>query len=181
MQRLLKRNGISTVVCDQCPYGLYSRCTDGSYKLSLKPTRWASNSPFMLERLSERCTNYHQRESLMGKNARDAAYYPPALILEILRGMRDTADHARLHDDEGRVLAAATTQNSDVAIPPSVASHQQMCDERDRVVSVADSKPSFFRRANWQKTQIKMCFKQILSGRVYPGGVTPGRHRSSHY
>ena len=60
--------------------------------MAKKPTRWASSSQHMLARLSRRCQQNHQHQHLDGGRTRDAAFYPPDLVLEILRGIRDTTD-----------------------------------------------------------------------------------------
>ena len=46
----------------------------------------------MLRRLSKKCTGTHPHQPLLGGRAAQAAFYPPGLVLEILRGIRDTAD-----------------------------------------------------------------------------------------
>ena len=47
----------------------------------------------MLARLSTRCSKDHDHQHLLGGRAANAAYYAPELITEILRGIRDTANH----------------------------------------------------------------------------------------
>lgn len=46
----------------------------------------------MLARLSACCPGDHEHQHLIGGRAADAAFYPPELITNILRGIRDTAD-----------------------------------------------------------------------------------------
>ena len=46
----------------------------------------------MLRRLGKKCTGTHPHQHLVAGRAADAAFYPPGLVLEILRGIRDTAD-----------------------------------------------------------------------------------------
>ena len=65
-----------------------------------KPTRWASSSPHMLRRLSKRCSKNHEHQPLVGGRAKACENYPPELITEILRGIRDTADHEEEWGDE---------------------------------------------------------------------------------
>lgn len=94
MRKLMSQPTVDRMVSHQCEYGLFSTSSDGEMRLSKKPTRWLSNSPFMLERLKRRCSGQHEHQQLTGGRARHAETYPPDLILEILRGMRDTADMA---------------------------------------------------------------------------------------
>ena len=52
----------------------------------------------MITRLSKRCGGEHAHQHLVGGRAKHAEDYPLELISEILRGIRDTADH---EDDWG--------------------------------------------------------------------------------
>ena len=47
----------------------------------------------MIKRLSRRCSGAHVHQHLVGGRAKAAEDYSLDLISEILRGMRDTADH----------------------------------------------------------------------------------------
>ena len=92
MKRLLNHPGVNSVVSDQCQYGLLTPGPEGKLLPAKKPTRWASTSSHMLARLSARCPGNHEHQHLVGGRAANAAFYPPGLIINILRGMRDTAD-----------------------------------------------------------------------------------------
>ena len=93
MLRLLKHPRVLTVTSDQCQYGLLTTSmVDGRPLAAKKPTRWATTSPQMAKRLSRKCSRDHEHGHLLGGRAASAALYPEDLILEILRGMRDTAD-----------------------------------------------------------------------------------------
>ena len=94
MEKLLREKGVKSVVSDQCMYNLMTHGEDGSPMLAKKPTRWASSSPWMLKRLSRRCSKDHIHQQLVGGRAKSAEDYPLELITQILRGMRDTADFA---------------------------------------------------------------------------------------
>ena len=52
--RMLKLEGVSTVVNDQCMFGLIAKGPDGTSLPAKKPTRWMSNSSFMLDRTRKR-------------------------------------------------------------------------------------------------------------------------------
>ena len=92
MLDLLKHHRVGTSVSHQCEYGLYAMSPSGERLRAMKPTRWASSSPQMLERLNKRCQRDHRHQHLDGGRTRAAAFYPPELVLEILCGIRDTAD-----------------------------------------------------------------------------------------
>ena len=92
MEKVLKHPRVGTSVADQCMYGLMTMDGNGNLVEAQKPTKWASSSRQMLERLSTRCDKSHSHQHLVGGRAAAAAYYPAKLISQILRGMRDTAD-----------------------------------------------------------------------------------------
>lgn len=93
MQRLMEHPKVSSVVSDQCEYGLLTPNGDGVPTPAKKPTRWMSSSAMMLKRLSRRCSGKHVHQHLVGGRAKAAEDYSVQLVTDILRGMRDTADH----------------------------------------------------------------------------------------
>ena len=90
--KLLDHPRVGAVVSDQCEYGLLTPDPSGVPTPAKKPTRWMSSSPFMLQRLSRRCSGEHQHQHLVGGRAKAAEDYSLDLITEIRRGMRDPAD-----------------------------------------------------------------------------------------
>ena len=60
----------------------------------MKPTRFMSSSPQMLEQLDRRCDRSHVHRHLTGGRCAEAAFYPLPLIKAILKGIKAT------HDDE---------------------------------------------------------------------------------
>ena len=132
MLRLLKSSKVNVTVADQCMYGLVTKGPEGEPMSAKKPTQWASTSPQMLKRLSTRCDGSHSHQHLIGGRAAAAAYYPPKLISQILRGMRDTADAenveslwtpemgvamvaAAMHHDQPATSLVAAYRESDLA------------------------------------------------------------------
>ena len=113
MVDLLSLPKVSSVVSDQCEYGLLTPGPGGVPMAAKKPTRWASSSPHMLKRLSKRCSKTHEHQQLQGGRAKACENYPIELITEILRGIRDTADHEEEWGDEcvssldAKVMSAA--------------------------------------------------------------------------
>ena len=112
MLRILSDHRVGTSVADQCMYGLTTHGPDGDPMAAQKPTKWASSSPQMLRRLNTRCDKSHSHQHLVGGRAAAAAYYPPKLISQILRSMRDTADaefkeHEITHDMAEAMVSAA--------------------------------------------------------------------------
>ena len=99
VERLLNHPKVSAVVSDQCEYGLLTPDANGLPTPAKKPTRWMSTSAPMLKRLSRRCSGKHVHQHLVGGRAKAAEDYSLDLITEILRGMRDTADHEDKWDD----------------------------------------------------------------------------------
>ena len=93
MMRLLQHPKVATVTSDQCEYGLLTPDAHGNPTPAKKPTRWMSSSPQMLKRLSRRCKGDHVHQHLVGGRAKAAEDYSLELVTDILRGMRDTADH----------------------------------------------------------------------------------------
>ena len=83
MQKLLAHPRVNSVVSDQCQYGLVTPGGKGELMPAKKPTRWASTSPHMLNRLKARCPGDHIHQHLMGGRAANAAFYPPELIRNI--------------------------------------------------------------------------------------------------
>ena len=93
MVELLQHDDVKSVISHQCEYGLTSPDKSGTLQPVLKPTRWMSSSQHMINRLSRRCSRTHTHQQLVSGRAAAAAFYPMKLMLEILRGMRDEADH----------------------------------------------------------------------------------------
>ena len=54
----------------------------------MKPTRWLSNSPYVLNILSRRCARDHHHQVLIGGRAQQAQVYPEELCCCILKGLR---------------------------------------------------------------------------------------------
>ena len=93
VERIMEHPRVTAVVSDQCEYGLLTPDSQGEPTPAKKPTRWMSSSPHMLKRLSKRCKGLHVHQHLIGGRAKAAEDYSLDLISEIIRGMRDTADH----------------------------------------------------------------------------------------
>ena len=98
--RLLKHPKVSSLISDQCEYGLLTPDGNGEPTPAKKPTRWMSSSPFMVHRLSRRCSGDHVHQHLVEGRAKAAEDYSLELITEILRGIRDTADAEEKWGDE---------------------------------------------------------------------------------
>ena len=71
-----------------------ARRADGTLGPVYKPTKWLSNSPAILARLTRKCARgHHEHVQLIGRRAAAAAIYPPNLCVQILRGFRDQIRH----------------------------------------------------------------------------------------
>ena len=92
MIQLLQHPGVLRVTGHMCPHGMMSRDEHGP-GLVLKPTGWATNSPYIAEQVSAQCSNkggasYHRHVPLLFGRARAAQIYPPKLCTAILKGLR---------------------------------------------------------------------------------------------
>ena len=88
IRKLLDRADVGTVVADMCQFGMEMKDDDGVMKPVLKPTRWLSNSPYLLHALNRRCNHEHEHTNLIRGRARKAQVYPHRLCTSILRGLR---------------------------------------------------------------------------------------------
>ncbi len=85
--KLLATSGVSAVVAHQCAFGLQTNTQDGGRAPAMKPTRFMSSAPAVLEALSRKCPGGHAHAPLLGgTRARDAAVYPPGLCKAIAQG-----------------------------------------------------------------------------------------------
>ena len=85
--KLRALEGVGAVVSHQCEFGLETTAADGRRALALKPTRFMSSAPAVLEALSRRCQGGHAHAPLLGgTRAKDAAVYPPGLCKAIAQG-----------------------------------------------------------------------------------------------
>ncbi len=85
--KLLATSGVSAVVAHQCAFGLQTSTQDGGQAPAMKPTRFMSSAPAVLEALSRKCPGGHSHATLLGgTRARDAAMYPPGLCKAIAQG-----------------------------------------------------------------------------------------------
>ena len=107
MERLFKRQGIWSVVSDQCQYDQ----TGGGNLPLRKRTRYVANGQHLLHHLRKRCrgtrrgqcTNGLPHGSVCGQRAVKAAIYPQKLCLAISKGI--IRQHTK-HDDESDDSAA---------------------------------------------------------------------------
>ncbi len=75
-----------------CAYGMKSQDAEGEGQV-LKPTGWATNSPYIAEQVSKLCSNRwrgakHRHVHLISGRAKAAEVYPPRLCTAILKGLR---------------------------------------------------------------------------------------------
>ena len=71
-------------------FGLVTKGENGKLMFAKKPTRWMTNSIFMVELLNVKCDKQHKHQHLVGGRAAAAALYPPNLLRAILKGMART-------------------------------------------------------------------------------------------
>ena len=92
---------------DQCMYGLLiTGQSEGELMAAKKPTRFASNSWFILEELQIRCDGGHVHQPLVGGRAAKAAEYPDDLCEAFGRGLAGQIAYDRSHRVCTGVLSA---------------------------------------------------------------------------
>ena len=96
-------------------FDLMTPSGDGT-ALAMKPTRFMSNSPQMIQCLSRTCDKSHTHQPLAGGRCAAAAFYPLPLVRAILEGMRATTEHIE------RVKAQSMDCNSIISAVTSAAS-----------------------------------------------------------
>ena len=79
---VLNLPGMSSIVSHMCQFGMATVDAEGE-ALVLKPTRWMSNCPAILEELHRRCPRDHRHGSLMGGRA--AAEKSPRQLAALAR------------------------------------------------------------------------------------------------
>ena len=91
--QVLQKNGVDSVVGDQCQYDQKDQASGEPIK---KPTRWMSNAPGVLKSLGRRCKGRGgacsmggQHRVCSGGRARAAAIYPFVLCKAILHGLKN--------------------------------------------------------------------------------------------
>ena len=93
---VMKENGVETIIGDQCMYGLVTMTGNGKQP-ARKRTRFMSNAPEILKRLSRRCLGEHQHQHLVSGRARGAAEYPDDLCRAICQGYIKQREHQHNH------------------------------------------------------------------------------------
>merc|ERR1712026_196004 len=83
---LLQMEGVSTVIADQCMYGLRTWKVRGE-ALAKKPTKFATNSECVKLELGVRCDKKHVHQPLLNNGAKLAEKYPKKLCTAMCRGM----------------------------------------------------------------------------------------------
>ena len=82
---MMRNPHVSTVVGDQCRFGLRNTSGDGA-SWARKRTRFMSNAPEILRELGGLCRGGHVHTPLLNGSAKAAARYPPDLCRAICRG-----------------------------------------------------------------------------------------------
>ena len=97
MRKILKMEGVSTVVGDQCQFGLKTNGAMGAPAPARKRTRFLSNSNEILRELGKLCPGDHVHQPLVGGRAEKAAAYPEGLCRAICRGLVKQMDQEKGH------------------------------------------------------------------------------------
>ena len=126
MMNLTKNPNVHVVVSDQCEYGPRTRGVDGRLVHEQKPTKWATSSIYMADRLKTLRSRTHTHQHLEGNRAAAAAFYPTQLITEILRGIRDTADAEQPEADPDHLRPQTLPSHSIRSVRPTSTSHDDV-------------------------------------------------------
>ena len=164
MRALLEHADVGTATADQCMYSLYTRGPNGEMTVAKKHTKCASNNPYMLARLRRRCDRSHAHQHVEGGRTAEAAYYPPDLIVEILRGVRDDADAMLLNseqEEQGKLLAAVAQSGLNVTTDQPTYAQQSRSEEASNSI---ENTRSQFKVLDGTFTEVNWSFKDSYSG-----------------
>ena len=107
MEEMLNMPNVDSVIADQCMYGLVTRGVAGGPEMpAKKPTRFVSNSWYILQELGIRCDHSHTHQHLVGGRAARAAEYPDLLCEAMCRGLVNQIRY----DRSGRVCVSGIEQ-----------------------------------------------------------------------
>ena len=87
IRKVMKMDGVSCVIADQCQYGLTTEVR-GEKMPARKRTRFMSNAGEVLAQLNKKCDGTHTHEPLLNNRAGPAAIYPDGLCKAICKGMQ---------------------------------------------------------------------------------------------
>ena len=96
VQELLKMEGVSVELGDQCVFGQTIINEDKKVALAMKPTNWMGNDKFILTAVGRKCPNrscpkdspVHVHQTLIGGRAKATESYPERLCIAILKALR---------------------------------------------------------------------------------------------
>ena len=165
MMKILKMKDVSTVVGDQCQFGLETIGPAGASAPARKRTRFMSNSNEILKELGRLCPGDHVHQHLVSGRAERAAVYPEGLCRAICRGLVRQMEVQR-----GQVLQLLNLSAADVVkdVPEDEESQNQWQAAWDDV-SGKEFDPSGVRAA-------RALDKHVNMQKGY-GGISPGRKR----
>ena len=92
---------------DQCMYGLKTLGKDGVQMSAKKPTRFMTNSAYIVKRLSKVCDHSHEHQELLDGRAKYAARYPVELCRAICQGLME-----EIRDEESNLKCVMSLTNA---------------------------------------------------------------------
>eukprot|EP00971_Amphidinium_carterae_P265594 5268867-Amphidinium_carterae.1 len=90
--RLRAREGMLSTCIDQCMYGQWVHCRNGSWGREQRPTHFLTSSQAVVSQLGTKCDSKHAHVQPVGGSARRTERYPPHLVHVLLCGMRKQAE-----------------------------------------------------------------------------------------
>ena len=160
MQELMAMPGVGDAVADQCMYGLTTRGAPGESELpAKKPTRFVSNSWYMLQELSVRCDKSHQHQHLVGGRASRAAEYPDQLCEAMCRGLVNQLKY----DRSGRICVSSVANVHsfllDVQSVDNERGENRLAKPRERVIQALDGQcPEPWRQPSKKNDSLNSAF-----------------------
>ena len=119
VEQLAQSPVVGSFVAHMCAFGMTSTDDEGRVGPVLKPTRFLSNSPPMLRRLSKLCKRDHVHQKLEGgKRTQMSSFHPLPLLKAILQGITDTqhctgmTEHLVEDEYEASLLMNVSTESS---------------------------------------------------------------------
>ncbi|MDA8582760.1 hypothetical protein N9L68_00975 [bacterium] len=98
VKELMQKEGVFTVVADQCMFGQVAKSRRGKVEgIARKRTRFVTNSWWIADALNRRCNGNHAHVPLLDGKALQAAEYPAEMCRAICRGLLREKDDRAMH------------------------------------------------------------------------------------
>ena len=89
-KKLLAIDGMRSVRCDQCQFGMTAVDCAGNVGPARKTTGFMTNDEYIAEAVNRRCVGGHDHIQLLSGRAKSCEKYPSRLVAAILRALRQS-------------------------------------------------------------------------------------------